>query len=278
MAAPVPTEAFVPGHITGLFTVNRDEDPLRTGSRGAGVTLVDGATVEVGPAGSSGIRIDGNRMEIEAVRSVLESLDVAAEIDIETELPLGTGFGLSGAMALGTALAANEAFELGHSENDLIRIAHRAEVEAGTGLGDVIAQARGGLPLRLEPGAPPHGQLDGIPARKRVEYLSLGELSTPTILKERREVITAAGTETLAFLREHPTADRFMAASRQFADAVELLTPELETIIETVEEAGGQASMAMLGKTVFAFGRDLSDAGYDPEVSATHPSGARLLE
>lgn len=268
--------AFVPGHVTGLFTVHREADPLRTGSRGAGVTLSDGVTVRVERASEPSIVVDGSGTQVASVENVLSELGVTAAVEVETDLPLGAGFGLSGGMALGTALAANEAFGLARSENDLLRTAHRGEVVAGTGLGDVVAQARGGMPIRLEPGAPPHGELDGIPARGRVEYLTFGELSTPEILAERPEAITEAGTAALEYLRERPTTERFMEAAGQFTESVGLLTPDLEAVIETVSAAGGQATMAMLGKTVFALGTDLSDAGFDPTVTSVHQAGARL--
>lgn len=270
--------AFVPGHVTGLFTVHRDEDPRRSGSRGAGISLTDGVTVEVRPATETAVRVDGSRAAVDAVDRVLAELEVDADIRISTELPLGAGFGLSGGMALGTALAANEAFGLARSENDLIGVAHVADVEAGTGLGDVVAQARGGMPIRREPGAPPHGELDGIPTRGRVEYRSFGELSTPEILSERPELITRAGTEALERLEASPTPAQFMEASRTFAEDVGLQTPDLSEIIEAVGSAGGRASMAMLGETVFALGTDLSDAGYDPEVTRIDPTGATILE
>lgn len=270
--------AFVPGHVTGLFTVHRDEEPLKTGSRGAGMTLADGVTVEIRPAKETSLLVDGEPSTVESVERVLAAMDVSATVEVETDLPLGTGFGLSGGMALGTTLAANHVFGLAETENELTRIAHRAEVEAGTGLGDVVAQARGGLPIRLEPGAPPHGELDGIPAKGRVEVLPFGDLSTPDVLRERPDQITAAGTEALDSLLEQPTADQFMAASHRFAADVGLLTPELEAIIDDVAGNGGQASMAMLGETVFALGTDLTDAGYDPSVTSIHQSGATLLE
>jgi pantoate kinase len=68
-----------------------------------------------------------------------------------------------------------------------------------------------------------------------------------------------------------------MAASHQFATDVGLLTDELAAIIEDVNASGGQASMAMLGETVFALGTDLSDAGYDPAVTAIHRPGATII-
>lgn len=270
--------AFVPGHITGLFTVHRDDDPRRSGSRGAGISLTDGVTVDVRPATETSVLVDGSRAAVDAVELVLAELEVDAAVKITTDLPLGAGFGLSGGMALGTALSANEAFDLARSENDLIGVAHVADIEAGTGLGDVVAQARGGMPIRRAPGAPPLGELDGIPWRGRVEYRSFGDLSTPDILSERPEVITTAGTEALERLETSPTPARFMEASRTFAEDVGLLTPDLSNIIETVESAGGQASMAMLGETVFALGTDLSDAGFDPEVTRIDPTGGTILE
>lgn len=269
--------AFVPGHITGLFTIHRTDDPATTGSRGVGLTLDAGVTVRVVPNEDSEIRLDGDRTDVQAVGILLEELDLSATVDATTDLPLGSGFGVSGAMTLGTALAANAAFDLGRSENELVQLSHVAEVRAGTGLGDVVAQARGGAPIRLEPGAPPAGTLDGIPAVAEVEYLDIGDLSTPDVLADRPERITRAGTTALETLRERPTLDRFMTASRQFAEDTGLLTEDLETILEAVEATGANASMAMLGRTVFTLETGLSDAGYDPERTEINRSGATLL-
>lgn len=269
--------AFVPGHVTGLFSIHRTDDPATTGSRGAGLTLDAGVRVYVVPSESTDIRLDGEPTQIRAVERVLDTMGLSATVDATSDLPLGSGFGISGALALGTALAANEAVDLGHSENELVSLAHVAEVEAGTGLGDVVAQARGGVPLRLEPGAPPVGSLDGIPGVADVEYLDIGDLSTPDVLADRPERITRAGTETLETLLERPTLKRFMTTSRSFAEDTGLLTEDLRTIIDDVEAAGGAASMAMLGRTVFALETGLTDAGYDPERTAIHHAGATVL-
>jgi pantoate kinase len=269
--------AFVPGHVTGLFSIHRTDDPATTGSRGAGLTLKAGVRVTVVPRESTDIRLDGEPTAVQAVERILDTVDRSATVDATTDLPLGSGFGISGALALGTALAANEAFELGHSENELVRLAHVAEVDAGTGLGDVVAQARGGIPLRLEPGAPPAGALDGIPGVAEVEYLDFGDLSTPEVLADRPDRITRAGTEALETLLQRPTLERFMTTSKAFAEDTGLLTEDLRTIIEAVEDTGGAASMAMLGRTVFALGTGLSAAGYDPERTAIHRAGATVL-
>ncbi len=269
---------FVPGHITGFFSAHPDDDPTKAGSRGAGLTLSDGVTVTITPAESesSTVVLDGRAVEMEPVRRVLDTLDVRARVVADTDLPLGSGFGVSGATSLGAAFAANAVFDRGLSENELTTIAHGAEVLSGTGLGDVVAQARGGVPIRLEPGAPGHGKLDGIPARSRVEYVAFGDLSTADVLADDTSQLSAAGERALSALVAEPTLPRFMRASRRFAREAGLLTDRVRETIREVNAVDGEASMAMLGETVFALGTGLSDAGYDPAVCTTHPSGVTL--
>lgn len=240
------------------------------------MTLTDGVTVTVRPAEESACYLDGTSIEMEPVERVLDALNVTARVTAESEIPIGSGFGVSGAMALGTALAANVEFDRRLSENELITIAHGADVQSGTGLGDVVAQARGGIPIRLEPGGPHDNELDGIPRRVRVEYVTFGDLSTPDVLDDDPETITEAGETALSRVVGEPTLTSFIYASRRFAREAELLTPGVRDAIAAVSEAGGEASMAMLGETVFALGTGLTDAGYDPQVCATHSAGAAL--
>jgi pantoate kinase len=270
--------AFVPGHITGFFSIHEADDPERAGSRGAGLTLSEGVTVTVEPTEETSIELNGEFAAVESGRRVLDELGETARISAETSLPLGAGFGVSGAVALGTAFAANDVFGDGRSENELVTLAHKAEVAAGTGLGDVVAQARGGIPIRLEPGVPEHNRLDGVPTRAKVEYLSLGELSTAEVLSGSTSQLSRAGVDALVALVNQPTLETFMAESNGFAERTGLLTQEVREVIDDVHAAGGAASMAMLGETVFALDTGLSDAGYDAHACRTHHAGATLLE
>lgn len=274
---PNEATAFVPGHVTGFFSAHPDDDPAKAGSRGAGLTLTDGVTVTVQPGESTAIRLDDESIDVTPVTTVLETLDVTARVTAESELPLGAGFGVSGALSLGTALAANQVFDRRLSVNELVTIAHGAEVQAGTGLGDVVAQAHGGVPIRLEPGAPAYNALDQIPARARVEYVSFGELSTADVLSGDTDTLSLAGKRALSRVVEEPTLASFVYASRRFSREAELVTPGVRAAIEDVTAVDGQAAMAMLGDTVFAFGTGLTDAGYDPSVCATHPAGAMMM-
>lgn len=266
--------AFVPGHVTGFFSAHPDDDPTKAGSRGAGITVDDGVTVELEPG--DGLELNGEDATIGAVDRVLGALRATAHVVVETDLPLGAGFGVSGAAALGAALATNAVFDRGLSENELVTVAHGAEVQAGTGLGDVVAQARGGVPIRLEPGAPAHGAMDGIPKRRPVEYVSFGELPTEEIIAGDTAELTAAGNRALSALVAEPTLGTFMEASRRFAREAGLLTPDVEEAVREVSAAGGEASMAMLGETVFALDDGLSAAGYDAERCAVSLAGAHL--
>ncbi len=271
------TTAFVPGHVTGFFTVDRDEeDPTKTGSRGAGLTVDAGVTVTVRPAEETTIYLDDTSARMESVERVLDALDVTATVLAETDVPVGAGFGVSGGAALGTALAANREFGTELSENELVTVAHGADVQSGTGLGDVVAQARGGIPVRLEAGAPGHGRMDGLPYRARVEYCTFGELSTEATLSGDTTAVTREGERALSRVVGEPTLGSFVYASRAFARETGLLTPTVRDAVRDVAAADGEASMAMLGETVFALGTGLSDAGYDPEVCRTHPAGAML--
>ncbi|ARS90441.1 pantoate kinase [Natrarchaeobaculum aegyptiacum] len=270
--------AFVPGHVTGFFSAHPAEDPTIAGSRGAGLTLSDGVEVTVRPTNdaASTVVLDGTDVTVDPVETVLETLGVTARVEAESAVPIGAGFGVSGAMALGTALAANRAFDRALSTNELVTIAHGAEVTAGTGLGDVVAQAHGGIPIRLEPGGPHENELDSIPDRSRVEYVSFGQLSTADVLSGDTDALDAAGERALARVVGEPTLESFAVASRQFAREAGLLTDRVADAIEDVATVDGEASMAMLGETVFALGTGLSDAGYDPAVCETHSAGATL--
>jgi pantoate kinase len=270
-------QAFVPGHVTGFFTVEEADDPTEAGSRGAGIALSEGVTVTVRPADERTVALNGERTEMTAVDAVLDALRVTGAVRGVTDLPVGAGFGVSGAMALGAALAANAVFERELSAYELATVAHGAEVQAGTGLGDVVAQRHGGVPIRLEPGGPQHNRMDAVPDHSRVEFVTRGEIPTADVIGGDTAVITQAGRQSLSDLVAEPTLAAFMETSRRFARETGLLTDWVRETVTAVAEADGDATMGMLGETVVALGTGLSDAGYDPTVCAVDPTGATLV-
>jgi len=159
--------AWVPSHITGFFAAHRKDDPRLSGSIGCGLCLSIGADTTVAeiagdgsskPAQNHEIILNGVPSEAPVSRFVAERLAIRpVRVETELQMPSGSGFGASGAGALGAAYALNSYFDLGLTADQAAAVAHEAEVINRTGLGDVIAQNAGGLVVRLQPG-PSHRQ------------------------------------------------------------------------------------------------------------------------
>jgi len=262
-------EAFAPGSVTGIFAPPEPEE-RRTRSRGASFATRAGVIASVQSAGTTRVTLDGEPTDFEPVVRVLDRLGLTARVDLERSIPIGAGFGASGAAALGTALAANAEFDLGRDREELLADAHEAEVAAGTGLGDVFIQEAGGL--RWSTG---DGMASTTPA-DRVEYVSYGSIPTNEVLGDATALdhIREIGTRALEALPSQPSMPQFTAQAWSFAEQTGLVTDRVRETVERVEAAGGAASMSMLGETVFAVG--VTDEL--PNATAVDPKGARLLE
>ncbi len=299
--------AFSPCHITGFFQIlDQPSDPLHVGSRGAGVSLSHGVKTKVkfrkAAETSTRIIINGSiTNSAEVSKQVLDAfasrLEGSEEFQIIVEhhvpLPIGAGFGTSGAAALGLALALNEAFNLGMSKTEAAQLAHKAEVSCKTGLGTVIAEAAGGLEIRIRPGAPGIGQIRQVPVSKdyRVVCLNFNTLPTKKFLADEktRQRINKLGGKLVDKFIGSPNVTNFMKFSRQFAEEVKLITGEVRTVLDATDEAGFVCSMPMFGESTFT----LIEKGslpkilkifkeYSPEENITISSidfeGARLLK
>jgi len=246
-------KAFCPFHITGFFALK--SSGAKFASVGCGIVIADGATTEAFK-GDGSVYVDGEPSLAPTTRTVVDSLS-AKQVDIWTELaaPISCGLGTSGAGALSTALSLNQLWNLNLSFNKLCETAQRAEIINRTGVGDVIAQAVGGVVIRRQ------DSVDRIPSPPlEISYLVFGALSTPEILGDQRMLAATEkfGSAALKKLVQRPAFEEFMRLSRQFASDTELLSQQARDAVEAVEAAGGCASMAMLGDTVF--GTDPGDA------------------
>ncbi len=299
--------AFAPGHITGFFQICDDsEDPLKSGSRGAGVSVERGATttVEISQARTTSIKIRLNRysttsapVSAKVVADFLELVsDKSYKISVkhEIELPIGCGFGISGAGALSLALALNEGFELGLTRIKAAQIAHIAEVACKTGLGSVIAETYGGIEIRVKAGAPGVGEIQTLPFSEEYVVLSLpfGPLSTAKYLTnegDRRRINELGGELTAALLRQ-PSISNLMIFSRQFSRHMKLLTERVEKIILEADKAGIICSTAIFGENVFsivhrdqlretdAIFRHHLPKGHELLIMEIDAQGARVIE
>jgi len=213
---------------------------------------------------------------------VIEQLS-PSPVRVETELlmPLGSGFGASGAGALSSAYALNQAFGLGLTANGVGAAAHVAEVVSGTGLGDVIAQNTGGLVVRLFPGAPGLGVVDRIPVPpQKVDCLVRGPLSTEKVLSDpgTMKEVNREGELALKELLKRPTLERFVSLSWEFAKRSGLARGWMEDAVEAVEASGGMAGMVMLGDAIFALNGGEALAEFGEVISARVSLGGAGLE
>ena len=262
-------KGFSPCHVTGLFQIcDQPADALHVGSRGAGVSLSHGVqttvTVKKAMKNSAEIKINGlkqNSAQVSkhVIDTAISNLQNPDRFNITVEhhvsVPVGAGFGTSGAAALSLALALNEALDLNMARIEAAQMAHVAEVECGTGLGTVIAETFGGVEIRTKPGAPGIGEIAQlyIPKNTVVACLSFGPLSTKKSLTDpviRERVDRFGGSLTDKLIRS-PELSNFLRISRQFAEHVGLISERVRRVLETTDNAGFTCSMPMFGNSLF---------------------------
>lgn len=248
---------FVPGHITGFFTVEDHDVSLKRGSCGAGFLLSKGVKTTISESDKLVVEVSqGDSTVIDEVLKILE-IDPNFKITQDIQLPIGAGFGTSAASALSLTLAINEFLDLGYSQELCGQIAHRAEVNLGAGLGDVIAQTGEGLVLRVEPGAPGIGEIKSFRHDVYVAWKTFGGIETSSIIEDshHKQVISDAGLKYLEFFEEKPSLKNFLDFSYKFSNETKLMSEEVKQLVDYFNSRPDilGSSMAMLGNTVFAF-------------------------
>uniref|UniRef100_A0A7C3IXI6 Pantoate kinase n=1 Tax=Candidatus Methanomethylicus mesodigestus TaxID=1867258 RepID=A0A7C3IXI6_9CREN len=247
-----------PSHITGFFTIRLSPDPLRSGSTGAGICLKDGVktTVRLMPPEEPQSFVScGAELPLPPTcRSVVERmLGARAPFSFRAEqsvsFPPNYGYGISGASALSLAMALEKA--LGSSPSKAAEIAHLAEIENLTGLGDVIAEHAGGFELRTKPGAPGFGEVRRLDHPRGVFVISSPVLSFPTsrMISEEGYVrpINSFGEEAIAAFTESPTLDNFMLQSRRFWERVGVPDGSVRAAVRVFEKGGVKNPSAKKG-------------------------------
>ncbi len=253
---------FVPGHITGFFTIENHEISLKNGSCGAGFLLSKGVRTTIDDADELVINVNqGDSTVIDEVLRILE-IDTNFKITQDIQLPIGAGFGTSAASALSLSLALNDFLDLNYPKELCGQIAHMAEVNLGSGLGDVIAQTGHGMVLRVEPGAPGIGKIESFEHDVYVAWKTFGGIDTSSIIRDPhyREVISDVGLKYLEFFEEKSSLRNFLDFSYKFSTETNLMSGEVKSLVDYLNSRDDilGSSMAMLGNTVFAFAYDKS--------------------
>lgn len=274
--------AFCPGHITGFFAPKRHSDPLRSGSLGAGICVSRGAvTTLTVKEGNRSIKAeaDGKAAPVTetALNLLLGNKDLKIESKTELQLPCGAGFGTSAAGTISAAAALCEVLSLNMDE--AIKAAHLAEIKHNTGLGDVAAISRCGVTYRIREGVKPYGVVKRIESTPTITACVFkNPLSTADILtdKEKNKAISQAGEKCIEEMKANPTLDNLFRLSRKFTEESNLASTEVREALDALENK--QASMIMLGNSIFALGAEesLSEFG-ETFILQTDTEGPRIL-
>jgi pantoate kinase len=264
---------FVPGHITGFFTIEDHDVSLKKGSCGAGFLLSQGVRTTVSDSDKLTVDVNqGDSTVIDEVLSIME-IDTDFKVTQDIQLPIGAGFGTSAASALSLALALNEFLDLGYSTELCGQIAHMAEVNLGAGLGDVIAQTGKGMVLRVSPGAPGIGEIKSFEHECFIAWKTFGGIETSSIIQDptHHQVISDSGLKYLEYFEEKPSLTNFLDFSNRFSHETGLMSQEVENLVDYFNSSDDilGSSMAMLGNTVFAFAQN-EDAFKNSEVENLH--------
>ena len=209
----------VGGHVTLLFSIHSDSIlPRNQGSKGAGLCLEHGVVAQVKLAENEDEIVindmHGEQLELEnglyvdlldAFRNLF-NISQNVRIEIDLQLPLSQGFGMSAAGLLATSFALGELFDKG-DEGQLARLAHRIEREHSSGLGDVLGLWAGGCALRTFPGCPPipgevRGFSVGCPALLVWDLEKSKHTSYYINDKNWKKSITAAGESIVNYLKQ----------------------------------------------------------------------------
>ena len=259
-------KAFSPAHITGFFKAELDgKEPNQLGSLGAGFSIQKGVKTIVNVRSKTehdinnyAIRVKGfNTGDIRVSEYVLNEFlldgkyfDVTHEIDV----PVGYGFGCSGAVALSLAIALNDALKYGYTKTKVAQIAHKAEIKCQTGLGDVLASYHGGFEIRTKSGAPGVGEVQRITPKEKLEVMIIcfNPISTKKFLKEKISLINGLGGKMVQKLVKSQDMDEFQDMSIKFAKYIHVITPKMNKVIKDLHDNGIKCGIALFGETIFS--------------------------
>jgi len=272
-------KAFAPGNISCIFVIREGKNPARSGSLGLGFTVNKGVFVTIKKITNTSkqfnnklknkynnkkgikniIYFNNKKINLPTVNSVIEKLtNEFVLVNIKSQLPLGYGFGISGASALATAYALNKLLNLKKSKKELALIAHITEVENGTGLGDVVNQYYGGFLIKYFPSYMFKVSKISI-KNKNIYYKYFSRINTKKIIsnKKNKNKINNSGIKALNKIQslniKNINLKNLIKISKEFSVKSSLLrNKKIINIIKKIESKGGNASMIMLGNAVFS--------------------------
>ncbi|MBI2523429.1 hypothetical protein HYW19_03495 [Candidatus Woesearchaeota archaeon] len=279
-------KAFAPGNISCIFVIKKTKNPAKSGSLGMGFTVNKGVLVTIKKLTNNQkfikkinnniksnkkiinndkknhkniIYFNNKKIDFPTVNSVIEKLtNEKVAVSIKSDFPLGVGFGISGASALATAYALNNLLNLKRPKKELAMIAHIAEVENSTGLGDVVNQYFGGFLAKYESSY--KFKANNIPIKNKAVYCKyFSPIETKKVIsnEKMKNKINKSGIKSLNKLKllnhNRINLKNVIRISKEFSINSGLLkNKKVLDAIKNIEKNNGNASMIMLGNAVFS--------------------------
>ena len=262
--------AFCPAHITGFFKAhleNNQEKLENLGSMGAGFSIRQGVTTRVTidkknshdsnfkitTKGYQSDKTDVSEFVLNEFLKIGNFEDKFFDIEHDISVPVGYGLGSSSAVALSLSFALDQALDTKLDKNTIGQIAHNAEVNCKTGLGDVLASFHGGFEVRVKPGAPGIGTVEKISTDKiSIIMICFSPISTNKFIKERLSQINGLGGKMVNRLLESKDYQHFQDMSLEFAKYVDVMTPRMQKIVNELTQNNIKCGIALFGETIFS--------------------------
>ena len=262
--------AFCPAHVTGFFKAYLEKDdqknPEKIGSMGAGFSIREGVTTHINilpkinqnsnfkitTIGYESDKTDVSEYVLNEFLKLGNFEDMFFDIRHEITIPVGYGLGSSSAVALSLSYALDHVLKTKLDHTMIGQIAHNAEINCNTGLGDVLASYHGGFEIRIKPGAPGIGQVEKInPGDISVIMICFSPISTNKFIKERLSQINGLGGKMVTKLLESKNYEHFEDMSLEFAKYIQVMTLRMENLIQELASNGIKCGVALFGETVF---------------------------
>ena len=262
--------AFCPAHITGFFKAHLDNNQgnlEELGSMGAGFSIKQGVTTRVKTSskdnqesnyrittiGYQSDKTDVSEFVLNEFLKLGEFSKKFFDIEHDISIPVGYGLGSSSAVALSLSFALDKALQTKLDKTTIGKIAHNAEVNCKTGLGDVLASFHGGFEIRVKPGAPGIGDVKKIVTDKiSVIMICFSPISTNKFIKEHLSKINGLGGKMVNELLESKNYKHFQDMSLEFAKYVDVMTPRMQKLVNELSENDIKCGIALFGETVFS--------------------------
>jgi pantoate kinase len=262
--------AFCPAHVTGFFKahLNDNQNNLENlGSMGAGFSIKQGVTTRVKiesknkqksnfkitTKGYQSDKTDISEFILNEFLKLGKFSNKFFNIEHDISIPVGYGLGSSAAVALSLSFALDQALETKLGKIAIGKIAHNAELNCKTGLGDVLASFHGGFEIRVKPGAPGIGRVKKILTEEiSVIMICFSPISTNKFIKERLSQINGLGGIMVNKLMESKNYEHFQEMSLEFANYIDVMTPKMQKLVNELYENNIKCGIALFGETIFS--------------------------